>query len=360
MRLRLVSAHLPEREGTATGRLLRAVGEGLLAEGHHITAVCWTDRVPREELPPWAQWRPVACGAGLKEHLEAVLRPRWASRALALEPDPDVLNLAEEPPSYAAVHGLGPSAVVVHYSCLLDARALGRVRATDWQGHRADRRAVQGATVALSYSERVGASLGSRVRWIPAAISIPDEALPLVAAPTALLMAGWGWAPNRDALAALLADWPEVRARCPGAVLAVAGRGSIDVGTTSGVRVVGEVARVQDAFSLASVLAFPCPPSSGPKVKVLEAMAAGLPVVTTPAGVEGLAPEVAAAAEVVPLSRFAERLADVLSDEERRAELAARARAAVAAHHAPRVAAAARITAIERQLSAVTKDGDGP
>jgi len=351
VRLRLVSEHTPELEGTATGRLLRATGDGLLAEGHEISAVCWTDRPPREELPAWAQWRPVVRPHGLAAHLQALWRPRWAASALDLPPDPDVVTFAEEPLSYAAVAGLVPNAVVVHYSSLLDARAVGGLRPTAWQGHRADRRAVRRTTVPLAYSKTVAAALGGAAAWIPAAVEVPAEPLSLVDRPAALLLAGWDWAPNRVALERLLAAWPDVRRQVTGAELLVAGRGAPSVGPAEGVRVVGAVPRAADALAMGAVLAFPCPPSTGPKVKVLEAMAGGLPVVTTPAGVDGLADEVAAAAVVARPDAFAAALAALLQDPGRRAELAERGRAAVARHHAPRAAAAARVAALEAGLS---------
>ncbi len=347
MRLRLVCEHLPEEEGTASGRLLRAVGDGLVAEGHDVSAVCWTDRSPREDLPGWAQWRPLTRHAGLTDHLTALWRPRWASAALELPDEDDSVSVAEDPLSFAAIAHHRRTAVVVHYSNRLDSRSLGAgVRPAYWQGHRADRRAVRRAGVPLSYSRRVAERLGGGAHWVPAAVHVPEQALTLPAQPTAVLLAGWDWAPNLAALDSLLAEWPEVRRRVPGAELVLAGRGVPTVGALPGVRVLGEVPTARDAFAAGSVLAFPCPPSSGPKTKVLEAMAAGLPVVTTPAGVEGLATDAAAAAAVVPLRGFADRLAEVLGDEPLRARMADRARAAVIDHHSPRVAAAALVHAL--------------
>ena len=342
MRLLLVSEHLPEREGTASGRLLRAAAQGLVDDGHDVRAVCWTEREPREELPTWASWQPVHRGHALLDHARAVVRPRWASSALELLDDAEV-SFAEDPLSWAAIAGHRRTAVVLHYSCLLDARALSRVRPHDLQGHRADRRAVRAATAPLAYSSRVAAALGGRARWLPAAVQAPPEPLPLQAAPKALLLAGWDWPPNAAALRELLAQWPEVRARVPGAELLLAGRGCPDV-QAAGVRVLGEVPRAVDAFAEAAVLAFPCPATSGPKTKVLEALAAGLPVVTTAAGAEGLAdPSVC---RTTGAQGFSASLAELLADAAARAELAARGRALVLAEHSPAAASAARLAAV--------------
>jgi hypothetical protein len=341
VKLLLVSEHLPEAEGTASGRLLRAAGSGLVAAGHEVTAICWTQREPAEELPCWARWQPVRRGHGMLDHARAIVRPRWASSTLELIDEAD-LSFAEDPLSWAAIAGHRRTGVVVHYSCLLDARALGRVGAHDLQGHRADRRAVRSATVPLAYSPRGAAALGGRARWLPAAVDVPVEAVPLQPAPRALLLAGWDWPPNAAALRDLLADWPSVRAQVPGAELLLAGRGCPDV-RADGVRVLGEVAQARDAFAEAALLAFPCPPTSGPKTKVLEALAAGLPVVTTSAGAEGLADPTVC---ITPGTQgFSATLVAVLSDEAGRAGLSSRGRAMVAEHHGPAAAAAARVAA---------------
>jgi len=158
----------------------------------------------------------------------------------------------------------------------------------------------------------------------------------------ALLLAGWEWPPNARALAELLHDWPAVRAEVPGAELLLAGRGCPDV-RAEGVRVLGEVPRAVDAFAEAAVLAFPCPPTSGPKTKVLEALAAGLPVVTTEAGAEGLVdPSVVRTPNA---QGFSALLAETLADEQGRADAAAAGRGMVVQHHSPAAAAAARVAA---------------
>ena len=346
MRVLLVAEHLPEREGTASGRLFRAAGDGLVALGHDVAGIAWTERVPAEQLPHWASWQPLHRGHGVRDHLRALARPRWASAGLALDDDAD-LSFAEDPLSWAAVAGHRRTGALVHYSCLLDARALGRVRPTDLQGHRADRRALHDADVPLVYSRRVGAALDGRAAWLPAAVEVPPEPVPFVAEPRALLLAGWDWPPNQAALRRLLADWPAVRAAVPGAELLLAGRGCPEVRAV-GVRVLGEVPRAVDAFAEAAVLAYPSPATSGPKTKVLEALAAGLPVVTTEAGAEGLAdPSVCAtspAASPAPQG-FSGLLRQVLGDPARRRVLAAAGRAMVQQGHAPEVAARARLRA---------------
>jgi glycosyltransferase involved in cell wall biosynthesis len=237
--------------------------------------------------------------------------------------------------------------MTVHYLTRLDAAALGRrLTPAGWQDARAERRAARRATVVLGYSERVAAACAARgAHPVPMAIPLPTDLLAPSDQPIAANVADWRWPPNRAALDHLLRTWPEVRAAVPGARLLLAGRGLEAVGTIAGVDVIGPVERSRDVLAGAAVLAFPCPPTSGPKTKVLEAMAHGLPVVTTPAGVEGVFGS-GTLAEVAPLENFARALASLLREPERRAALRATAHQAILEHHAPRPAARARVAAI--------------
>jgi glycosyltransferase involved in cell wall biosynthesis len=119
------------------------------------------------------------------------------------------------------------------------------------------------------------------------------------------------------------------------------------VGYLPGVELVGEVRESAELLGQAAVMAFPCPTSSGPKVKVLEALAHGLPVVTTSAGMEGLVVPSGDGAVISDRRNFARALAGLLADPERRASLGDSGRAAVARHHSPLAAARARINAFE-------------
>ncbi|MCU1451724.1 MAG: glycosyl transferase group 1, partial [Acidimicrobiales bacterium] len=249
--------------------------------------------------------------------------------------------------SYAAVHSSAHSAVTFHYLSRLDVPSLRIPTPWDVQNWRAERNAARKAKLVFAYSERVGRIAGGRAQVVPIAYPMPDEALPAREEPVALLFANWRWPPNLRALEWMRRLWPEVRSRVPGAELVLAGWGLESVGVTSGdgVRVIGSVTRSIDALSTASVLAFPCPPTSGPKIKVLEALAYGVPVVTTTYGVEGLWLKPGEGAVVTERSQFAATLAALLTDPERRRDLAATGRAAMIANHSGRSAARARVAA---------------
>ena len=87
--------------------------------------------------------------------------------------------------------------------------------------------------------------------------------------------------------------WPRVLERVPEARLRVAGRSTSaipDLHPGSGVELVGEVPSAAEFLRGLSLLLYPVPRGSGMKVKVLESLAAGVPVVTTRFGAEGIEP----------------------------------------------------------------------
>lgn len=96
---------------------------------------------------------------------------------------------------------------------------------------------------------------------------------------------------------------------------------------------------------MASVLAFPCPASTGPKFKVFEAIAHGLPVVTTPWGVEGLVAQDGEGALVVHPQDLAKGLTEFRLSPEHRADVGRSMRAAVQKNHSPLAAQRAHLNA---------------
>lgn len=280
----------------------------------------------------------------------SVARPRDETARVAWRPRDGAIAVADDPLSFGAVRRVPGAAVTWHFSFHLDAAALGVHSARSAQDRRAERRMLRQADIVLAYSQRLVDRAGRGV-FTPAAFPMPEGQPDPVDRPTVALVADWAWPPNRHAVRWLLSVWPEVRRRVPGARLLLAGRNGDDlgVGGADDVRFLGPVDRVADVLAEAAVVAFPCPATSGPKVKVMEALAHARAVVTTPAGMEGLM-VTGHGAVVAPLEAFGDALTALLLDPERRDQVARVGHAELGRHHAPSPAARARVEAYARAL----------
>jgi glycosyltransferase involved in cell wall biosynthesis len=134
---------------------------------------------------------------------------------------------------------------------------------------------------------------------------------------TVLFIGNFKWLPNRDAAQfSVKAIWPLIKKRLPAAKLLIVGRNPTPaiLGLSQpGVIIDGKVADIRDAFAQASVLLAPIRNGRGTKYKVLEAMACGLPVVTTKLGIEGIeAKNSVLVAETAP--QLAEKTIQVLTN----------------------------------------------
>jgi glycosyltransferase involved in cell wall biosynthesis len=86
--------------------------------------------------------------------------------------------------------------------------------------------------------------------------------------------------------------WPRLAVRHPGLTWAIVGQKPHprleSIGQLPGVRLTGRVERIQPYLAGATVYVSPLRIGSGTRLKLLEAMAAGLPIVSTSVGAEGL------------------------------------------------------------------------
>lgn len=352
----IVSRQLPEREGTAPGRALWATVEGLREAGHTVDVWSWGPEAPSGDLPADCVWKPLPPEPLARTKARALVRPRTDPVIAGWRPRPGAVALGDDPFSFAATASQPRSVLTQHYLTRLDLWALRRLEPRDLQDLRAERRNARQARAIIAYSQRVARELSPRAVAVPIPCPVPPEPLPVVDEPVAVMFADWRWPPNQRALARLAEVWPAVVERVPHARLVLVGRGTPrPPRTIPRCEVRGEVPTSRDALEGMAVLAFPCPPTSGPKVKVLEALAYGVPVLTTPAGAEGVAEDLPARTPGAGLvvatgAAFAERLAALLGDPEVRAQAARQGREAVLAAHSPLPAARAKAAAVARLL----------
>ena len=332
MKVSIAAHHLPHPEGTATGRTLHAAAEGLLALGHEVDVWSWGADPPHREAPPWCRWEPLPHQRWISMKVRALVAPRRDPAVSGWHPAPGAIPVADDPVSFAAVEPFEGAVLTQHYLTRLDAPALGRWTLRDLQDRRAERRNFRRADRLVAYSERVAAHMPPSTTVIPLPYRAPSEPVAFVEEPVAAMLADWRWPPNLAALDHLLTSWPDVCSQVPHARLLVAGRHLPAIGQMEGVEIVGEYDTVSDVLARSAVLAFPCPPTSGPKVKVIEALAFGVAVVTTDAGSEGIFGS-GAGCSTGALSTFGPRLARALADPVGRSALATAARATILEYH---------------------------
>jgi len=101
---------------------------------------------------------------------------------------------------------------------------------------------------------------------------------------TFLYVGNFRWMENRDTAQHLIQDiWPAVKEKYPKATLRIVGKN-----TPSSTYFVGSVENIQDELYAADIMLAPIRVGGGTKYKILESMATGLPVVTTPLGAQGM------------------------------------------------------------------------
>ncbi len=170
-----------------------------------------------------------------------------------------------------------------------------RVELPLWQ--RAQDLALRTADAVLVCSEldreRLGG--GARVHVVPNGYAAGQERVlqPDGATATVLMVGTFTYAPNADAAVFAATEvLPALRRSVPAARLRIVGHGADllprDVRDAAGVDVVGPVEEMAPELRRAAVSLAPIRFGGGTRVKILEAFAYSVPVVTTPLGCEGL------------------------------------------------------------------------
>jgi glycosyltransferase involved in cell wall biosynthesis len=219
-------------------------------------------------------------------------------------------------------------------SSLRLARELG-ARYDRWALRRQIRELLKGYDLGIVSSDVDRRRSGADLHVVDNAVASPDEAPPASASTTRtdeLLFLGFiDYPPNSDALGWLVeAIMPDVWRHIPAARLRIAGRGTVPAAARHDDRitVLGEVDDATAEFRRAGILVVPLRHGSGSRIKVIEAWANGLPVISTAKGVEGLGARAGRhylRAETP--SDFTAAISELLSEPHKAAELAAAGRA---------------------------------
>jgi glycosyltransferase involved in cell wall biosynthesis len=166
----------------------------------------------------------------------------------------------------------------------------------------------------------------------------PSAVLPPSPDPTVAFVATMGWAPNVDAALWFGREiWPSVLARVPGARLLLVGKDpapAVLALADEHIEVTGTVDDVRPYLAQARVVVAPLRAGGGTRLKVMEALDVGRPLVGTSVGCEGMDDLIGRGMLIADTAPdFAATVADLLLDPARADELGRAGHDAVLADH---------------------------
>lgn len=370
LRVVVVAPEAPDPFGHAPARWYCALAKGLRARGHTGEFLCAYPPGTTEASLDRAKQYLAAQGMPLRPYpypvrsfftrkLNTIKRPysHFISDELrtdvqqALRAGYDILNLEQMWAGYLGI-GVERALVSVHHLELLDLDGVASGSLKSWVSKRLMFRAER-EILARSQNIRVTTTRLSREvsRLNPAAMvgTVPVALDPdlygfntTAREPrTVGLIASFGWAPGYNAGVRLLTRiWPKLRKVVSGAKLLIVGwsaRQAMEQFVRSDdVTVLENVPDTRDYFRRFCALLYPLSQGSGMKLKLLEAMAHGTPVVTTSEGAEGLDLEDGEHAMLADEDDvFVQKAARLMSDHSLRDHLSRAARALVEERYSP-------------------------
>jgi glycosyltransferase involved in cell wall biosynthesis len=203
-----------------------------------------------------------------------------------------------------------------------DRHALGRLERNRIESFERQVGATSLATMHISSTEYRADSFSKRKAWLPPLLEDPLKFLAATCSysftdrPIDLLcVSNFDWAPNREGI-----EWfiSEVMSRLPARYrLHLVGVGSQRYERSDRIVGHGFVEDLGKTLNQAKLFVSPVLSGAGVKIKNVTAMAAGLPLVTTPCGIDGIHerddPPVASVAQAA--DEFAQEITRLLSDE---------------------------------------------
>jgi glycosyltransferase involved in cell wall biosynthesis len=375
LRVLVVLPHPPLPEGSAAARCAIGLLRGLASYDVQVQALAANlGSAPVDSLPAGlpVEIMPIEVPSIWQARRDRLLYPNgllardpFASRLRERAAEADIVHFVE-PQAAAAMRLVDrPSLAQIHFLTLRDRKItwpwLPETR-TAIELLRAERRACRWANWLLANSAEVARGLASVAphAHVEVASLALDPAFYIPRAPLGNPVAGLigtaRWPPTKRAVERLLGGvWPRVHERIPEARLLLAGRGMereafSHLPEHEGVEWRGAVPSATAFLRELGLVLYPLTEGSGVKVKVLEALALGIPVVTTPDGAEGLG-----ARGGVTVETDDEMLADaaiaLLEDGSVRVAAGEAAHRSFLEHHTPVLAAKPVVELYERMLA---------
>lgn len=323
LKIIVVTPAAPHPFGDTTARWFYVLISELVARGHQVAAFTATEE-PEERLAAAEQSLKGLSGRlKLRIHRLRVdrvpLRRKWNS---LLRPGSELLQDVEFTAAvrreidegYDVLHleqmstgwlGLGAARALlnIYYFDVIDWAAKKKGfgdRKALWQAQRASRRLIRGignVRLVTPRLKEMAESIhpGGRYWVVPVALDTSlYEMQPMIHEPVVGLIGSMHWEPSRSAAERLLTRiWPLVKRQIPASKLYIGGWNAakylekLATGLPD-VTLAQNFAHPREFFSRVAAMVYAPSRGSGMKVKIMESMAYGVPVVTTWEGVEGI------------------------------------------------------------------------
>ncbi len=325
LRIALVMIEPPLPFGSAPSRWYYVLLKGLVERGHHVTAFATSSKTQElqkaAELFPASRFSlrcyPHPARSGIRAKIDTLARPYsymfstelQADLARHLETDFDILHLEQLWCGWLGLRHSTKALVNVHHLEMIDLAQLsgwrGRMALNRCLMFRSEKHLIRRFKWFRSCSARLVPHI-SRINPLASISTVPvgldTNLYPFVSdqerirAPVITLIASMSWYPGASAAKRLLARlYPLIRKRIPAARVEIVGWSARSVLNEyldlPGVEIREDVPDTIPYFHRAGAFVYAPKRGSGMKIKVLEAMALGAPVVTTTEGVEGLCAE---------------------------------------------------------------------
>jgi glycosyltransferase involved in cell wall biosynthesis len=307
--------------GNAAARWYYVLYKELVARGHTVQAFAACAKP--EEIPKAAALFPASHydlklypfphRSGLGAKLETLRRPNSYMFDPELKADfaaaaanCDIIHLEQLWCGWLNESHSRKAVINVHFLARIDLENVAPTGIVDrfqkWLRLSAETRMIRGHSRFITLSERLRECLlrvnsQAMVKVVPLGLDsslydyIPDERR--IREPVIGLIGSMGWSPSYTAAVRLLGSlWPRIKERVPAARVQIVGWDARRMlgafASLADVTIEENVPDTRPFFESSSVLLYAPGRGSGMKVKVLEALAWGVPVVTTSEGVEGL------------------------------------------------------------------------
>lgn len=321
-RLLLILIEPPLPFGNAASRWSHVLVQELKTRGYNfdILVACGVDRDMEKAKAEFKDWKniyfiPFEKSSGLFSKIKTVLypykyqvSPEFMAQLQALNPDSyDIIHTELTWSGWATLKWAKKTVLFVHFLLGIDLENVHprnwRERLLFWRWFAAEKKVLSGHPHLIACSPRIQRHIES---WHPSLKNI--TAIPFgidltlypyisrekrqTARPIVTIIGNMGWSPSLTAARRLISElWPGIHAQVPEARLRIVGWGAreqLKEYLHLDIEFLENVPDIRPYFEEASVLVYAPGRGSGMKIKIMESMAFGVPVVTTEEGVEGL------------------------------------------------------------------------